>query len=345
MKPTIKDVAKLAGVSFKTVSRVVNNEAVVGEKLQEKVWQAIRELNYSPNLSARGLRGAASSIGFIYDNPNSHYVITMQKGILDVCLKEGFELVIRPCDSRRDDTLTQLITMIDRSRVGGVVLAPPISENTDAVAAIKKRSVKMVRLISSAEIPADAENSPCICVNDRKAAYDITSHLIGLGHRHIAFLAGDEEHGSTAERREGYCEALRENGLPLDPGLILPGQYSFDSGVERATALLQEDSPTKNLTAIFACNDEIAAGALFAARLRGVNVPAQLSVAGFEDSPFSRQSWPRLTTAAQPSATIAQHAAQLLIQTIRAKGEGVNIHSEAFVPSLVVRESSAAPQV
>ena len=331
-KPTIKDVAKLAGVSFKTVSRVINKEVTVGKELQDKVMQAVKALNYQPNLSARLLRGAAASIGFIYDNPNSNYVIDMQKGILHECHKQGYELIIHPCDSKADDIIDQVLNMVDRSQVGGLVLTPPMSEMPTVLAALSKRKIPFVRILSGSQTP-DAKG-PCIFIDDRTAAYKITQYLIDLGHKSIAFLGGEEAHKSSGERLEGYKAALKANKITIDKKLILPGEYSFESGVKRTRQLLNSAIKT---TAVFACNDEIAAGTLFAARIQGVDVPQQLSIVGFEDSPFSRQAWPNLTTAQQPNSVIAERATSLLIDLIR---KNRDVESEGFYPQLIVRDST-----
>ena len=338
MKATIKDVAKLAGVSFKTVSRVINKEPSVGQELQDKVWAAVKELNYQPNLGARLLRGAASSIGFIYDNPNSNYVIDMQNGILQTCRTEGYELVIHPCDARSPDILHELNEMLDRSRVGGLVLTPPLSETPEVIDALREKKVRFVRILSGSQAPDT--RSPCVFIDDRTAGFDITEYLIGLGHKRIGFLGGDLEHASSTERLEGYKDALKKHGIALDESLTLPGEYAFESGIERSRQLLaRPDRPT----AIFACNDEIAAGTLFAARILNVAVPDELSIVGFEDSPFSRQAWPKLTTAQQPNNTIAQTAARLLISDIRANREpNDGAVSQGFYPKLVVRDSTAS---
>ena len=333
MKATIKDVAKLAGVSFKTVSRVINKEGTVGQELQDKVMKAVKELNYQPNLSARLLRGAASSIGFIYDNPNSNYVIDMQRGILGECHRQGYELVIHPCDAKSKLIIDEILGMVDRSRVGGLVLTPPVSEMPDVLSALRKRKLKYVRILSGSTAPD--KDSPCVFIDDRNAAYKITQYLIDLGHKSIAFLGGDEAHKSSLERLEGYKLALKDNKIPVDKKLIVPGEYSFESGVKRTRQLLTN---TQKPTAVFACNDEIAAGTLFAARIQGIEVPLQLSIVGFEDSPFSRQAWPNLTTAQQPIKTIAQRATSLLIEAIRS-GEK-NVESEGFYPELIVRDST-----
>lgn len=287
MKPTIKDVAKLAGVSFKTVSRVINHEPRVDAKLQEKVWEAIKALNYQPNQAARGLRGATFSIGFIYDNPNSNYVIDMQRGILDECHRQHYELVIHPCDTTSPKLIDEILQMLDRSQVGGLVLAPPASEMPHVLAALSERNIKIVPIISSSEAPQSP--SPCVYIDDRAAAQQITEHLISLGHKRIAFLCGDETHKSSSERLQGYYQALQAQGITPDPTLVMAGQYSFESGVTRSKQLL---AMNERPSAVFACNDEIAAGTLFAARLSGIEVPQQLAIAGFEDSPFSRRPGP-----------------------------------------------------
>jgi LacI family transcriptional regulator len=338
MKPTIKDVAKLAGVSFKTVSRVINRETTVGQDLQDKVWKAVKELKYQPNRSARVLRGAAFSIGFIYDNPNSNYVIDMQRGILDECRSQGYELVIHPCDAKAPDLIDEILGMIDRSEVGGLVLTPPISEMPDVLDALQLKNIRFVRILSGSEPPDD--RSPCVFIDDRAAAYRITQYLIDLGHEDIAFLGGEETHKSNSERLEGYLQALLDNQIKQNNSFILPGEFTFESGVERTRKLL---SVRRKPSAIFAGNDEIAAGTLFASRLAGVAVPEELSIVGFEDSPFSRQAWPNLTTAQQPNSKIARQATALLVSQLRSRHEEPPLKSEGFYPQLIVRKSTSPP--
>ena len=177
--------------------------------------------------------------------------------------------------------------------------------------------------------------APCIMVNDNAAAQSITQHLIDLGHKNIGFIAGEAEHRSTVERLRGYKQALLNNSITLDPSLIIEGEYSFESGVNGAKTLLNK---SKKPTAIFSCNDEIAAGALFASRLMGISIPEQLSITGFENSPFSRQTWPTLTTADQPNQKIAEDAATLLIS--RARKQKTSPEAQLYTPELVVRDST-----
>lgn len=338
---TIKDVAKLAGVSFKTVSRVINRELSVGEELRERVWMAIKELDYQPNISARQLRGGASFIAFIYDNPNSHYVIDMQHGILSECCEQGFELLIHPVHASGGAVAEKLERLVRTSHIAGLVLTPPFSESSELIAALVRQNVHFVRILSASAAPDDL--GPCVFVDDFQAAFDITEYLLGLGHRHIAFLGGDMAHRSSVERLNGYKVALEQHHIPADEQLVLEGQYSFDSGAERTHKLLQSHKPP---SAIFASNDEIAAGALFAARIERVDVPRALSIVGFEDSPFSRQSWPKLTTAHQPNTAIAGQATRLLIEDIRRQrrdctDEAVQ-RNTGFSPKLIVRDSTCA---
>lgn len=334
MKSTILDVAKHAGVSIKTVSRVTNNEATVRQSTREKVLASIAELNYQPNLAARNLATTKSyNIAFIYDNPNAYYIIDMQNGILAECQKRGYELLIHPCDSQKENMIDEFLLMIKRSQIAGIVITPPFSEMPLFIDKLADAQIPFVRIISGNGL---ADNiSPCIMINDQQAAFNITEYLIKLGHRDIAFLSGSAEHLSTAERLKGYKLALESHDIEINADLILAGDYSFESGVKGANTLIAQN---KKVSAIFACNDEIAAGALFAARLSHIDVPSELSIIGFENSPFSRQTWPKLTTAAQPNQEIAQRATAMFIDSI--KSPTAQYQSELYVPQLVEREST-----
>ncbi|WP_206483389.1 LacI family DNA-binding transcriptional regulator [Thalassotalea sp. G2M2-11] len=334
MKATINDVAKQAGVSIKTVSRVINNEPSVRQPTREKVMAAVNSLNYQPNLAARNLAGTKSySVAFIYDNPNAYYIIDMQNGILSACKKQGFELLIHPCSAKSDNLLEEITSMIKQSRIAGLILTPPFSEMPDFVKHILTLDIDVVRIMSGDIAPDNL--APCVMINDHQAAKSITQHLIDLGHHEIGFIAGQAEHKSTVERLKGYKDALTENNIAINEQLIIHGEYSFESGVNGAQQLL---AASNKPTAIFSCNDEIAAGALFASRLLGISIPEQLSISGFENSPFSRQTWPKLTTADQPTPEIAENAASLLIAKCR-KQPLNNINSQ-YTPQLVVRDST-----
>ncbi|WP_337879089.1 LacI family DNA-binding transcriptional regulator [Rheinheimera sp.] len=331
-KPTIKDVARLAGVSFKTVSRVVNNEAWVSDEIKAKVQAVIETLNYQPNRTARLMRTAPFSLAFVYDNPNSHYVIEMQNGILSECRRKGFELVIHPTDSGSDLVRQELSTMIGSNQVGGVILTPPLSENSELVQQLLAQQAKVVRIVSGAAPPD--ELCPTIYVDDEAAGRAMTEYLLAQGHSRIAFLGYRADHRSSVGRYRGYCTALDKAGIPLCPELVISGDFTFDSGVAMTEQLLALPEPA---TALFGCNDEIAAGALFAARMKQLAVPADLSIVGFENSPFSRQTWPKLTTVHQPNADMAAKAAAMLI-ALMLEPEEQPPHC-GFHLQLVVRDS------
>ncbi|KPH63246.1 LacI family transcriptional regulator [Pseudoalteromonas porphyrae] len=342
MKVTINDVAKLAGVSMKTVSRVINKEPSVRKKTFDIVMDAVKELNYQPNLAARNLAGTSSfTVGLVYDNPNAYYVIDMQNGVLSRCKEEGYELVIHPCSYTDSQMEEEFITMIKRSRLAGLVLTPPLSEHSKITNLLDELKIHYVRVLSGR--PTDDDQDTCIYVNDYKAAYEITTHLLKHGHTNIGFICGDKEHKSTSERLEGYKAALVDFDTPLNAAFLYDGKYSFESGVEGAKALLKDNNELA-ITAILGGNDEVAAGALFASRLMGIQIPEQLSITGFEDSPFSRQTWPKLTTAHQANDVISQHAARLLFTKTRgARNQDKEIIT-SFTPSIVIRESSGPKQ-
>ena len=338
--PTIKDVARHAGVSLKTVSRVINHEAAVRNETREKVERAIAQLGYRPDPSARSLRSTHSfAIGLVYDNPNAHYVIDMQNGVLSACRERGFGLQIHPCDSSSPKLAEELVALVKRARLAGLVLAPPMSEQAPLIDTLKAHDIAFVRIISSREDPHDGV--PCVYIDDRHAAYAITEHLIQLGHTRIGFLWGEPHHRSSPERYQGYADALKDYGIPLNKKLVLPGRYAFDDGFRGARKLLalkEKERPT----AIFGSNDEIAAGVLAAARSIGLDVPWDLSIAGFEDSPFSKQAWPALTTARQSTEEVGRHATLRLIRSLQQPA--AEPASEGFMPELVVRGSTAPPR-
>ncbi|MBW8811247.1 MAG: LacI family DNA-binding transcriptional regulator, partial [Lysobacter sp.] len=221
-RPTIKDVAELAQVSLKTVSRVINDESGVRARTRARVHEAIAELEYRPDPSARSLRSAQPyALGVVYDNPNPYYIISVQNGVLAACRETGYGLQIHPCDSSSPLLAADLIDLVQGARLAGLVLAPPMSERKELVAELVAHGIRLVRIVSAAEDPKDG--SPCVWVDDRDAAYDITEHLIQLGHQRIGFLWGGKSHLSSWERYKGYAQALADYGIVEDENLVLPG--------------------------------------------------------------------------------------------------------------------------
>lgn len=333
--PTSWDVARLARVSQKTVSRVLNREPSVSRTTRERVLQAIGELGYRPNMAARSLGAAkAYALGLAYSNPNPYYIVALQDGALRACNELGYELQIHPTDIDDKLFVQKFGDLVYQTRLAGVVVAPPMSERTSLLRGLSAAHIPFVRIISAARDPGDGH--PSVYVNDCGAAYAITEHLLQLGHTRIGFLWGRKAFSSSVQRYNGYAAAMRAYGVPVRKELVVPGDYSFSDGFRGARHLLRLARPP---TAIFGSNDEIAAGVLAAARAASLRVPQDISVAGFEDSPFSQYSWPALTTARQHMDIIAEQAVDSLVALIA----GQNANGRIFTPELIIRASSAPP--
>ena len=332
IKATINDVAELAGVSIKTVSRVFNNEPNVRMVTREKVEAAIATLNYRPNLSARSLAGNKSFVlALVYGHPGAHYVLDIQEGVLEVCRPQGYDLVVHPGVHQDKNLVKDVTEFILEKRIDGVMLTPPISDHMGVINSLRKNNIPLVRV-------APTENkslSPYVETNDQESSYDMTCQLIALGHQRIGFIAGHPDHRAISLRLDGYKAALIENHIAIDKQLIRQGDNSFESGEEAAKYLLSlEPKPT----AIFAANDDMAAGVIMVAHQMGLKIPQQISVSGFDDTPMARQLWPALTTIRQPLRRMAKKATELLLKQI--KGKDVQLPASMLTSTVIVREST-----
>ncbi len=332
-KATIADVAKFAGVSIKTVSRVTNNEPNVREDTRTRVLKAVAELGYRPNPSARSLASRRSYlIGLLYDNPSPSYLINVQNGSLRTCRDEGYDLVIYPCDYRSGSLPDDMAAMIRQSRVDGVILTPPLCDLPPLLEMLARLETPFARIS-----PADGLHPDCsIVTNDEDIAAQMTKHLINTGHSRIGFIRGHPDHGAVCNRYEGYLKALAQASIASDETLVAQGYNSVESGEACAQQLLALDQPP---SAIFAANDDMAAGALRAAHARGLDVPEALSVAGFDDSPMALQVWPALTTIRQPIKVMAERATTVLLRQLR--GEDDDDLPRNIECGLVLRASTA----
>jgi len=321
---TIHDVAKKAGVSFKTVSRVLNNEANVSAETQEKVRKAISALQYSPSIAARVLAGSRSFlVGLLYDTPSSYYTHSVQMGALERCREAGFHLVLEKCSSEAPDAAASILVSIKHTRLDGVILTPPLSDNQAVRESLVEQKIPHV-LISPPKLEPGVSS---VTMDDRRAAFDMTQYLISLGHRRIGFIKGLSRHGAAMLRLLGYEDALRSGGIELDEGLVKDGNFRFQSGADAAEQLLrQKERPT----AIFASNDEMGAGAVATAHRLGISIPRELSVVGFDDVPYASITWPALTTVHQPIVEMGAAAAGLLIAGIQSRKSD----PDAAVPSM-----------
>lgn len=337
-KPTIDDVAELAGVSIKTVSRVVNREPNVREQTRVKVEEAIETLSYRPNLAARSLASHHSHlIGLIYDDPSvyaipsSGYVLRMQEGALRACRAAHYELLIHPCRYRDKDVGKELKTLIERARPDGIVLAAPLSNMPKIVRAIQATGTPFVRLSPGARNGQRFS----VVTNDREISAEMTRYLASLGHEDIAFITGHPNHKAVGNRLLGYQDGLEQSGLKLSERLVVAGDNSIGSGEECAEKLLKRK---RRPTAIFAANDDMAAGVIRVADRLGIDVPGELSIAGCDDSALAQQVYPALTTINQPLSSMAEHAAATLIESLRKKQPPKG--TEVVPATLKIREST-----
>lgn len=333
-RPTINDIARLAGVSKKTVSRVINRSPLLTQKTRERVEAIIREAGFVPNPQARALAlGRNFLIGLIHDNPNAQMVINMQHGILEALHHTEFELVVRPVDRGSPSMLDDVRSLLKRQRLFGVVLLPPISENPQLARLCDEVGCRYVRMGSA--MLDDPEHM--VASNDRVAVMEATRYLISQGHARIALVAGPRGFLSARERREGFEAALAEAGLKLPRSFLADGQYTFESGISAADSLL---ALVPRPTAVFACNDEMAAGVLFAARSRGIAVPEELSIIGFDDTPLAARVWPPLTTVRWPIVAMGRAAALKLLNGVSGIGE---VQEPSTFVSTFVRRGSVGP--
>jgi LacI family transcriptional regulator len=332
---TIHDVAERAGLSIKTVSRVVNRESNVRAETMRRVQQAINELNYRPNFSARNLAGRrAYLIVLVYDNPGDSYLVRAQDGALHACQQLGFSLVLHPAAFDSPRLVEDVMALVRERRPTGLLLTPPVSDVAALLDALDAADQDYGRLSALDTM----RPGPLVTIDDHAAARDLVSYLFDLGHRRIAFIRGHAAHRSANTRYEGFMDAHAARELEVDPRLVLTGAFSFESGRECGRILL---SRVERPTAVFAANDEMAAGVLHVARQLGLDVPAQLSVAGFDDNPLSRYVYPTLTTVRQPVRAMAEVCVRGLVDAARAGRREPLQHCLAH--EIIVRDSTGKP--
>ena len=331
-KATINDVADLAGVSIKTVSRVLNHEPKVRPATQERVQKAMKLLDYSPNTSARRLAGRRSYLlGLLYDNPGMSYITHIQNGALEACRQDHYDIMIFPSSFGDPGLPGQLREMLNNVRVDGVLLTPPICDTEDVRRELRALSASNVVVSPGGEIG----KRWAVLTNDHQMCLKMVNHLADHGHKRIAFVKGDPEHLAMVKRYDGYLDGMRSRGLVIEPSLTVQGFNHFESGIVCGEQLLGRDDPP---TAIFCATDEMAAGVMRVAHDNGMLIPSDLSVAGFDDAPLASQTWPSLTTIRQPLHDMGHEAARLLINRIR--GVATDDTIRIIESELIVRNST-----
>lgn len=332
-RATIIDVARQAGVSAKTVSRVFNRAPHVSDKVRERVHSAARALDYHPNVFAQALvRRRSHLIGLIYERPSPSYVVELQRGVLERLRDERYRLVVIPLSSisERPD---EVVGLVRSAALDGVVLAPPASDNLKILDDLSAAGIRCARIAPTRRLDIAANNM----MDDVGAAREIAGHVVGLGHRAIAIIKGDPTHAASEARLLGYGQALHEAGIAMRLDWVEQGLFTRDSGYQAGLRLLgRTDRPT----AILAQNDDMAVGALMAARELGLDVPGELSIVGFDDSEVSQISWPRITTVRQPVFEMAASAADMVVAQLEGRAYA---KVQAHAHELIIRESAVSP--
>ncbi|MEP6484959.1 MAG: LacI family DNA-binding transcriptional regulator [Rudaea sp.] len=323
MPARIEDVARIAGVSMKTVSRVFNNEPNVRERMRQRVEEAAKSLNYRPNPSARSLAGNRSYlIALVYDDPaaGSSYIMEIIVGMLAACESSRYSAMLRPLEYSHSGHIAAVEDSIAQYRLDGLILVPPFADDLKLLRRLDELGTRYATISAKANVGHERIGT---ILDERKAAAQMVDHVAALGHRRIGHVAGPLPHGGRAWRVAGYRDGLRRAGIEYDESLVVDGGFSFESGIVGANRLLDLPDPP---TAIFAANDDSACGVMHEAFERGMKIPADLSVIGFDDTPTARQVWPSLTTVRQPCRDMGRIAAEQLLASIRDAGSGQLIH-------------------
>lgn len=330
---TIKDVAVHAQVSVATVSHVINDTRFVSEATRQRVLQAIKELRYVPSALARSLKSNRThTVGMMIPNSSNPYFAEIIRGIEDTCYDAGFNVIL--CNSD-DDPLKQstYVRLLSEKQVDGLIV---LSSGSDSDLLDTLRAASMPQVVVDRELEDLAAD--LVEVNHEAGGYLATRHLLDLGHRRIACIAGPQTLSSARQRVQGYCRALAEAGLPLDAALCPSADFTSAGGHAAMAALLAGQTAATRPSAVFASNDLMAIGAVCAAAAEGLSIPADLSVIGFDDIALAAYSNPPLSTVAQPKHQTGELAATLLLQRIAAPDRA--LQRVILQPTLTVRQST-----
>lgn len=334
---TIADVAKKAGYSPMTVSRVINGEKNVRESTRLAIQNAIAKLDYSPNLAARSLAGAEQiKIAMLYQNPSAAYLSRLLVGTLEQARKSHVQLVLEQCDT--ESNIEEVFKNLVASGVDGIILSPPLCDAPQMLELIEQSEVLCV-VVANWSPPG---KTCVVCIDDVEAAATMTRHILSLGHTRIAFVIGNPEQKASWQRLTGFQMAMQQAEVAINPDYVVSGLFTYRSGLDAAEQLLNLATPP---TAIFASNDDMAAAAITVAHRRHLNVPDDLTVCGFDDTDFALSIWPELTTIHQPIAEMSRAAVEILVDRVRDKRSGRAYKREERMLdfTFIRRESDAAP--
>lgn len=335
MSATIRDVARLAGCSIKTVSRVLNNEPYVTEETRARVNSAIRAVGYAPNISARRLARNRSDMICLLMYPGFYQQGSeMLSRIMDIGYEENYDILIQPYFPLHSRSKRKLVNLIYEHRVDGFIISPPLDADDFVSDMLTTYKVPQVQIN-----PMTQDNTlPYVIGDDFNGASAMTNYLISLGHKRIGFLTGPRNMRASTERKRGYSAALKANSIDYDEDIVKNSEWTFDGGYTLAKLLWEDSTPP---TAIFAGNDEAAFGVIFAAQESGMRIPDDVSVCGYDDLALSKNIWPGLTTVHQPSDDMVDKATRLLIDILKGKALGQTVIS--IKSTLILRGSTGSP--
>ncbi|NML12262.1 LacI family DNA-binding transcriptional regulator [Sphingobium sp. AR-3-1] len=327
---TIVDVAKRAGVSSMTVSRVINGRSGVSAETRAAVEEAIKVLSYTPNVAARNLVNSTElRIGIIYSNASAAFMSEFLTGVFEEASSRGVRLMLLKGEGGRPPPVEAIEDLV-ASGLSGALLAPPLGEAPDVLRVLRDAGCAMAAV--------GAYQSPgtiCVRIDDRAASYQMTRLLLDLGHRQLGFILGNPDQAASAERMAGFYAAVRETGgVEVQ---VVQGDFTYGSGLAAAEYLL---ALPKRPTAIFASNDDMAAAVVSVAHRRHLDVPSELTVAGFDDTTLASTLWPPLTTVHQPVRALAAEALSLLIAEIAAKKGKSRVPREIILDHRIVERQS-----
>ncbi|MGR4043602.1 LacI family DNA-binding transcriptional regulator [Pseudomonas sp. JDS08PS003] len=327
---TIKDVAALAGISYTTVSHVLNKTRPVSEEVRVKVEAAIKRLDYVPSAVARSLKAkTTATIGLLVPNSLNPYFAELARGIEDYCERNGYCVILCNSDDNPDKQRNYLRVLLEK-RIDGLIVT---SAGGDSGLAQGLAGVRTPMVIVDRGL--EGVDADLVRIDHHYGAYLATRHLLELGHRDIACIGGPANTSVAQMRLAGFRQALQEAGVEVPAGRILESDFSSTGGYRAAAQLLEGRRPS----AIFAANDMMGIGVLRAAAERNIRVPSELSVIGFDDILMSRYVYPALTTVGQSILQLGETAAELLLRRIASRD--LPVDQRIVTPNIVLRESTA----
>ncbi|WP_333676292.1 LacI family DNA-binding transcriptional regulator [Dyella sp.] len=334
---TILDVARHAGVSPMTASRVMNNNPQVGQAMRERVLASAKTLEYRPNLAGRSLRmSSIARVGVLYSNPSAAYLNQFMLGVLEESSLSGAQIMLQKCAGMRSQR--QAMERLLDASVDGVILPPPLCDSRQTIQQLDTANVPVVAVATGSPM----EGVTSVRIDDYQGACAMTQYLLKLGHRRIGFIKGDPAHTPAQLRAQAFFDTMAAAGLAVPEAHLAQGLFTYKSGLTAARKLLQE---TDRPSAIFSSNDDMAAATIAVAHGMGLNVPRDLTVVGFDDTPVAVTIWPALTTIHQPVAAMGRTAVRLILDQIRRRDEARarTVAHQVMKFTLVKRDSSCAP--